>query len=159
GAVGHSETSSCSRVSSCRGRQWVRRIRFGCGTIEQTVPRPNKEADVTTRTQDGSTLADELMDRIGGAVGDKATGSRVFGDPVDREGLTVIPVAKARFGCGGGAGTGAREGEEGSGGGGGGGAMVSPIGYIELRDGTAEFKRISSPTDMLAVIAAGALAA
>jgi uncharacterized spore protein YtfJ len=33
------------------------------------------------------------------------------------------------------------EGEEGSGGGVGGGAFVSPVGYIEVRDGTAEFKR------------------
>ena len=71
--------------------------------------------------------------------------STVFGDPVEREGITVIPVAKARFGFGGGGGAGGREGEEGSGGGGGGGALVNPVGYIELHDGAARFKRISSP--------------
>jgi hypothetical protein len=35
---------------------------------------------------------------------------------------------------------------------------VSPVGYIEVHDQGAEFKRISSPTDMLAVVAASALA-
>jgi hypothetical protein len=36
---------------------------------------------------------------------------------------------------------------------------VSPIGYIELHDGTAEFKRIRNPTDVLAVVAAASLVA
>jgi hypothetical protein len=35
---------------------------------------------------------------------------------------------------------------------------VGPIGYIELRDRGAEFKRISSPTDTLALVAAASLA-
>ena len=34
----------------------------------------------------------------------------MFGDPVERRGITVIPVAKARFGFGGGGGAGARGG-------------------------------------------------
>ena len=114
---------------------------------------------MTTGTQDGSALADELLQRIGQTVGDKAKVSTVFGEPVEREGITVIPVAKARFGFGGGGGAGARGGEEGSGGGGGGGAFVSPVGYIELRDGAAQFKRIFSPVDLLALVAAVSLAA
>ena len=114
---------------------------------------------MTTTVQDGSALADELLQRIGQTVGDKAKVSTVFGEAVERDGITVIPVAKARFGFGGGGGAGAREGEEGSGGGGGGGAFVSPVGYIELRDGTAQFKRISSPVDLLALVAAASLAA
>jgi uncharacterized spore protein YtfJ len=114
---------------------------------------------VTTGTQDRSALADELLQRIGQTVGDKAKVSTVFGAPVEREGITVIPVAKARFGFGGGGGAGTHEGEEGSGGGGGGGALVSPVGYIEMRDGSAEFKRISSPVDLLALVAAASLAA
>ncbi len=36
---------------------------------------------------------------------------------------------------------------------------MSPVGYIELRDGTAQFKRISSPVDLLALVAAASLAA
>jgi uncharacterized spore protein YtfJ len=109
--------------------------------------------------QDGAALADELLRRIGQMVGDNANVSTVFGEPVEREGITVIPVAKARFGFGGGGGGGARESEEGSGGGGGGGAFVSPVGYIEVRDGSAQFKRISSPVDLVALVVAASLAA
>src|SRR5215216_6879412 len=95
-----------------------------------------KEAMMATQTQERLQLVDELLERIGQTVGDKANVSTVFGDPVEREGVTVIPVAKARFGFGGGGGSGAREGQEvsgGGGGGGGGGAYVSPVGYIEVR--------------------------
>jgi uncharacterized spore protein YtfJ len=120
---------------------------------------PDEEATMATETQEGTALADELLKRIGQSVGDKAKVSAVFGEPVEREGVTVIPVAKARFGFGGGGGAGGRDGEEGSGGGGGGGAVVSPVGYIELHDGAAKFKRISSPTDLLPLLAAAALAA
>ena len=112
---------------------------------------------MATEVQGRAQLVDELLERIGQTVGDNAKVSTVFGEPVEREGITVIPVAKARFGFGGGGGAGGREGEEGSGGGGGGGASVSPVGYIEVRAGTAAFKRISNPTDLLALVAAGAL--
>src|SRR5262249_21676308 len=98
--------------------------------------------------QEGSQLVNELLDQIGQSVGKRAQVSTVFGEPVEREGLTVIPVAKARFGFGGGGGSGGREGGEGSGGGGGGGGVVTPIGYIEMRDGSAEVKRITTPADM-----------
>lgn len=114
---------------------------------------------MATEMQERSQLVDELLERIGQTVGDNAKVSTVFGEPVEREGITVIPVAKARFGFGGGGGAGGREGEEGSGGGGGGGASVSPVGFIEVRSGTATFRRISSPTDLLAVVAAAALGA
>ena len=56
-----------------------------------------------------------------------------------------------RRGSGGG---GTREGEEGSGG----CAFVSPVGFIEVRDGTAQFKRISSPVDLVALVVAASLA-
>jgi uncharacterized spore protein YtfJ len=117
---------------------------------------------MAVETQEGSQLANELLERIGETVGKKADAATIFGDPVQHEGVTVIPVAKARFGFGGGGGSGTREGQpsgEGSGGGGGGGVAVSPIGYIELHEGTAEFKRIRNPTDVLAVAAAASLVA
>jgi uncharacterized spore protein YtfJ len=117
---------------------------------------------MAAETQEGTQLVNELLDRIGDTVGRKADASTVFGEPVQREGITVIPVAKARFGFGGGGGSGTREGDtgsEGSGGGGGGGVAVGPIGYIEVRDGGAEFKRIRTPTDLLALVAAGSLVA
>ncbi len=111
-----------------------------------------------TTAHGGSALAEELLKQIGQTVGDKANASAVFGEPVEREGITVIPVAKARYGFGGGGGAGAHRGEEGSGGGGGGGALISPVGYIEVRASTAQFKRISSPWDLVALVVAASLA-
>lgn len=114
---------------------------------------------MTTETREHSQLVNELLERVGESVGKRAQASAVFGQPVERDRLTVIPVARARFGFGGGGGAGSHEGEEGSGGGGGGGAVVSPVGYIEVRDDTAVFKRISTPQDLVAGVVAGSLAA
>jgi uncharacterized spore protein YtfJ len=111
-------------------------------------------------SQEGSQLANELLQRIGETVGRKADAATIFGEPVQRQGVTVIPVATARFGFGGGGGSGTREGEAGgvgAGGGGGGGVAVRPIGYIEVHDESAEFKRIRNPTDVLALVAAASL--
>jgi len=103
-------------------------------------------------------IVDELLERVGHVVGHRAQASAVFGDAVQDGSVTVIPVARTRFGFGAGGGQGNREGEEGSGGGGGGGAAVTAIGFIEMRDGSAEFKRISTPMDWLALVAAASLA-
>jgi uncharacterized spore protein YtfJ len=111
------------------------------------------------QTQERTELVNALLERIGETVGQRAQASTIFGEPVEREGVTVIPVAKARFGFGGGGGSGSREGDEGSGGGGGGGVAVGPIGYIELHNGRAEFKRIFTPTDLLALVTAASFAA
>jgi uncharacterized spore protein YtfJ len=110
-----------------------------------------------TALQEGSTLADHLLQRIGSTVGERVSVSTVFGEAVEREGITVIPVARARFAFGGGGGGGRREGEEGSGGGGGGAAIVNPAGYIEVRDGAAQFRRIFNPVDLLFVAMAASL--
>ena len=104
-----------------------------------------------------SAMVTELLERIGETVGQRAQVSTIFGEPVQRAAVTVIPVAKARFGFGGGGGSGARESDQGSGGGGGGGVAVSPVGYIELRDNGAEFKRISSAKDLAMLVAAASL--
>jgi uncharacterized spore protein YtfJ len=113
---------------------------------------------MATQTHGRAQLVDELLERIGKTVGDKARVSTVFGDPVERGGVTVIPVARARFGFGGGGGSGEHEGQGGSGGGGGGGVAVSPVGYIEVRADGAEFRRIQSPFDLVAFVAAGSIA-
>lgn len=105
-----------------------------------------------------SELANELLERIGQNVGEKAHVSTIFGEPIERAFVTVVPVAKARFGFGGGGGSGRGDEGEGGGGGGGGGVAVTPIGYLELRDDGAHFKRITTPRDLLAVVAAASLA-
>lgn len=108
--------------------------------------------------QERSELVNELLERIGQTVGEKAQAATIFGEPVEREGVTVVPVAKARFGFGGGGGSGTRDDGEGSGRGGGGGLAVSPVGYIEVRDRGSEFKRITTPIDLLALVAAASVA-
>jgi uncharacterized spore protein YtfJ len=123
------------------------------------VLKTRKERAMAVTAAERSELVTELLERIGETVGQKAQVSTIFGEPVQREAVTVIPVAKARFGFGGGGGSGARERNEGSGGGGGGGVVVSPVGYIEVRDSGAEFKRISTARDLAALVAATSLAA
>ena len=114
---------------------------------------------MAVEAEERSQMVNQLLERIGKAVGERAQVSAIFGEPVERERLTVIPVAKMRFGFGGGGGSGSHEGDEGSGGGGGGGGLVSPVGYIEVRDEGAQFKRISTVTDVLPIVAGASLAA
>jgi uncharacterized spore protein YtfJ len=64
---------------------------------------------------------------------DAITVKRVFGEPYERNGVTVVPVAAVRGGGGGGAGEG-RPGE-GSGSGSGFGLTARPVGIYVIRDG------------------------
>ena len=61
--------------------------------------------------------ADRFIGTMAEKLGAVAKAATVFGEPVERDGITVIPVAKARWGFGGGAGQ--RKDEDGAGGGGG----------------------------------------
>jgi uncharacterized spore protein YtfJ len=104
--------------------------------------------------------AAEVLERLASTLGSKASVSAVFGDPVDREGITIIPVARVGFGFGGGAGNGGRQNEIAQSGGGGGGLSVAvPVGYIEIKEGNAAFTPIRDPVvDVvvpLAILVAG----
>jgi uncharacterized spore protein YtfJ len=87
-------------------------------------------------TNSGS--AEGFVASLAEKLGATARAATIFGDPVERDGVTVIPVAKARWGFGGGAG---RDGND-DGAGGGGGAIVTPVGFIELKNGETEFRPI-----------------
>ncbi len=106
---------------------------------------------------------DDIVERLASKLGMHAGASAVFGDPVERDGVTVIPVAKVRWGFGGGSGRGIEEGSEngeiGEGSGGGGGVMASPLGFIEIREGRADFRRATDPTAAVPVIIASGIAA
>lgn len=66
--------------------------------------------------------------------------------------MTVIPVARVRWGFGGGGGqVDEAPAGPGSGSGGGGGVIADPIGYLEVRPGGAAFKRIGGPSTLLIV--------
>jgi uncharacterized spore protein YtfJ len=82
--------------------------------------------------------ADHFMETMAEKLGAVARASTVFSEPIEREGITVIPVAKARWAFGGGVGH--RKDEDGAGGGG--AVQVTPVGFIEIKDGEAEFQPI-----------------
>jgi len=72
---------------------------------------------------------------------DSITVGRVFGTPIERDGVLVIPVASVQGGGGGGGGTGVGPGGEGEGTGSGGGYGVRsrPVGVFVVRDGTVSW--------------------
>lgn len=82
--------------------------------------------------------ADRFISAMAEKLGAVAKAATVFGEPVERDGVTVIPVAKARWGFGGGAGQ--RKNEDGAGGGG--GVQVTPVGFIEIKNRAANFRPI-----------------
>jgi len=89
--------------------------------------------------------ADTFIGTIAEKLGAVARAATVFGEPVERDGITVIPVAKARWGFGGGAGfrkddDGGSKQEDGAGGGG--GVQVTPVGFIEIKNDAANFRPI-----------------
>ena len=90
-------------------------------------------------------LADRFIGTMAEKLGAVAQAATVFGQPVERDGITVIPVAKARWGFGGGAGQRKDEGGGGKqedGAGGGGGVQVTRVGFIEIKNNGANFRPI-----------------
>ncbi len=92
-----------------------------------------------------------FVERLASTIQTSANARQIFGDPVEKNGVTIIPVARVAWSFGGG-GIGQGPGERG---GGGGGARVTSVGYIEVRDGASEFKPIHDPTDPAMLILAG----
>lgn len=105
--------------------------------------------------------ASDRFNRLVESLGGTASASGVFGDPVERDGVTVVPVARVRYGVGGGGGRGAgrkkkRDAGDGAaqevGYGHGGGLQAAPVGFIEISGGRAVYKRIADPVRLLAVL-------
>lgn len=113
---------------------------------------------------------DGFVERIAERIGAHATVRSVFGEPIERDGITIVPVARVRWGFGGGSGggplgTGAAVEAEGAAGdsgegvagtgtpgggslvgfgsGGGGGVTADPVGYLEIGPDGASFIPIS----------------
>ena len=109
-----------------------------------------REAAETAATGGASGLLRDIAERLGAHAGAQA----VFGDPVERDGVTVVPVAQVMIGAG--AGSGSSD-EDGSGSGAGGGAMTRPLGYLEVRDGGATFVPLRPSWTNPAMMAASVL--
>jgi len=103
------------------------------------------------------TTTDEMVRRIGSIPDDLSAGA-CFGTPVERDGHTLIPVARINFGYGMGFGGGsggkgipgdfatAPETGEGGGGGGGGGGSATPVAIIDITDGDVQIKPVEDTT-------------
>lgn len=86
--------------------------------------------------------ATELLEKIGQSLGSTATVKSVFGEPIQAEGKTVVPIAKVAYGFGAGSGAGpgkhghtpetGEPGTQAEGGGGGGGVKAFPAGALEI---------------------------
>lgn len=100
--------------------------------------------------------AEEMVRRVG-SIPDDLTAGACFGAPVERDGHTLIPVARINFGLGMGFGGGSRDGVpselsarqefaagEGGGGGGGGGGSATPVAVIDI---TSNEVRVQPVTD------------
>jgi uncharacterized spore protein YtfJ len=101
--------------------------------------------------QGGDRSHPNFIERLAQTLGGEATAAHIFGAPVERDGVTVIPVAKARYGFGGGT----KDGEPG----GGGGAIINPAGYIEIAGGGTRFRPIRDLGVLIPAFAVGGLLA
>ncbi|MFE7121766.1 spore germination protein GerW family protein [Streptomyces sp. NPDC057654] len=109
-------------------------------TTDAAADRPAPPAGM-----DAARASVTLLERLADKLGARASVTAVYGEPVTRDGVTVIPIAEVGFGFGGGAGRDVGAAKTGEGGGGGGGAGARPRGFIEIKDGTATYKPIRDP--------------
>ena len=88
-----------------------------------------------------SNTREAVLDNLKGTR-DALSVKRVFGDPYELDGVTIIPVARVAGGAGGGGGEGTDDvkANAGSGFGTGFGMGATPIGVYEVRDGNVEWK-------------------
>lgn len=118
-----------------------------------TDERTNEGAEEATAEAEG--MAREVpavLERLAERIGAHAGASAAFGQPVERDGVTVIPVAQSILGTGAGGG-GSLDGPD-SGMGAGGGAVTRPLGYIEVSERGAVFVPNRKPwADPLLVLA------
>ncbi|MGY1605023.1 hypothetical protein [Geodermatophilus sp. SYSU D00815] len=88
------------------------------------------------------------------SVRDALTVRRVFGEPYERDGVTVIPAAVVRGGGGGGSGRQGGE-QEGEGEGGGFGLIARPAGAYVVKDGEVAWQPAVDVNRIVATAVAG----
>lgn len=95
----------------------------------------------------------EIIQTISDRVGSSANVKTIYGDPYDKDGKTIIPVAKVAYGFGSGFGKGFKdkEGEGGEGGGGGGAVMTRPVGFIEITSENSHFVPINAMPKLVGI--------
>lgn len=96
------------------------------------------------------------LDEMIAAAKDSMTVGRVFGDPYEKDGLTVIPAVRVMGGAGGGAGQ-DDEGQQGEGGGF--GMNASPAGVYVIRNGAVQWQPAVDANRVVAAVAGVLVAA
>ncbi len=66
----------------------------------------DRQGERPAPVRDSADAAAALLERVVDRIGARASVTAVFGEPVVREKVTVVPVARIAFGFGGGAGRG-----------------------------------------------------
>jgi uncharacterized spore protein YtfJ len=87
------------------------------------------------------------VDQMWKGTRDAVTVKRVYGEPVERDGVTLIPAAVVRGGAGGG-------GDSQGNGGGGFGVTARPIGAYVIRNGEVSWRPAVDVNRMLLLVAA-----
>jgi uncharacterized spore protein YtfJ len=100
-----------------------------------------------------------LLQSLKDSILSQANVKAVYGDPIEAQGKTVIPVAKIVYGYGAGAGTGGVGDTKarGEGGGGGGGARAIPVGVVEISGQQTRFIPITDRKKLTGAVMAGLL--
>jgi hypothetical protein len=113
--------------------------------VDMTIEPEDSAVDEARRAA-GPTPGDRVLERLAQLIGATAGVKAVFGEPITRDGRTIVPVARVRWGFGGGGGSaeGPANGPA-SGSGGGGGAAADPVGYLEIGPEGTRFQPIRDP--------------
>jgi uncharacterized spore protein YtfJ len=105
--------------------------------------------------------ATEMLQKMGDSLGATANVKSVFGDPIQVNGKTVVPIATVAYGFGAGGGTSRGKGDESGanaeGGGGGGGVRAFPAGALEITTDGTRFIPFHDRRWLACAFAAGAL--
>ena len=101
--------------------------------------------------------AKELLERLGDSLGSTATVKSVFGEPIQQDGRTVVPIARVAYGFGAGGGGGDKTGKHEEGGGGGGGVRAFPAGALEITSAGTRFIPFMNARSLIAAFGAGLL--
>jgi uncharacterized spore protein YtfJ len=89
------------------------------------------------------------LDEILAATKDNLTARRVYGEPIEKDGVTVIPAAAIRGGGGGGEGEGPDTGSTGSGAGF--GMTGRPVGAYRIKDGEVAWVPAADTTKVIVI--------
>lgn len=108
----------------------------------------------------------DTLESVKNAISERLSANVAYGEPIERGGVTVVPVARVMLGFGAGGGVGEAHSSSGNGdgapapagGGGGGGGMVQPLGFIEIDSSGARWVPLE-PSRAEMALRAAALAA